>query len=354
MKFSTAALTFSLLAIVNSSVITYGTEFGDNYEHKHDKYDCEIDTFNWKFALVVKEWKYHKDEKFCKDTDLDLVYEGEDGQLYHGCDGTYPYSKCKHCTNVFAGGDDNKWKDDKWDDKCKDKKCHDKWDDKCKDKCDDKHKDDHCKDKKCDDKWDNKCHDKCKDDDKCHDKCKDKKCDDKQKHDHCKDDNKCHDKCKDKKCDDKCKDGDDKCHDDCKDDDKCDKHHCKYPYCEIHNTDCDLLITLCNGVLKDKKDATGEIAANHQFQFDKPPQKDALHKEGFSIVNTEGTYYLALNHKIEFWHCKVDDKGLYKIYDKSIGPQCSKIELIVLKSDEKVTFSNDDCDDDCKKKQKHD
>ena len=101
MKFSTAALTFSLLAIVNSSVITYDTEFGDNYEHKHDKYDCEIDTFNWKFALVVKEWKYHKDEKFCKDTDLDLVYEGEDGQLYHGCDGTYPYSKCKHCTNVL-------------------------------------------------------------------------------------------------------------------------------------------------------------------------------------------------------------------------------------------------------------
>ena len=75
------------------------------------------------------------------------------------------------------------------------------------------------------------------------------------------------------KCDDKCKDGDDKCHDDCKDDDKCDKHHCKYPYCEIHNTDCDLLITLCNGVLKDKRDATGEIAANHQFQFDKPPQR---------------------------------------------------------------------------------
>ena len=51
-------------------------------------------------------------------------------------------------------------------------------------------------------------------------------------------------------------------HDDCKDDDKCDK-----PYCEIHNTDCDLLITLCNGVLKDKKDATGEIAANHQFHL---------------------------------------------------------------------------------------
>lgn len=126
MKFSTAALTFSFFAIVNSSVVTYSTEFGGNEEHKHDKYDCEIDTFDWKFALVVKEWKHHKDEKFCKDTDLDLVYEGDDGQLYHGCDGTYPYSKCKHCTNVFGGGDDdnkwdNKWKDDKGDDKWKDK-----------------------------------------------------------------------------------------------------------------------------------------------------------------------------------------------------------------------------------------
>ncbi|CAX40082.1 covalently-linked cell wall protein, putative [Candida dubliniensis CD36] len=359
MKFSTAALTFSFFAIVNSSVVTYSTEFGGNEEHKHDKYDCEIDTFDWKFALVVKEWKHHKDEKFCKDTDLDLVYEGDDGQLYHGCDGTYPYSKCKHCTNVFGGGDDdnkwdNKWKDDKGDDKWKDKKCDDKWDDKhkddhCKDdngkdgKCKD---DDKCKDKKCDDKWDGNCKDdhgkddKCKDDGKWDDKCKDK-CDDKHKDDNC----------KDEKCDDKCKD-DEKCHDHWKGDDKCDKHHCKYPYCEIHNTDCDLLITLCNGVLKDKRDATGEIAVNHQFQFDKPPQNDALHKKGFSIVHTEGTYYLALNHQIEFWHCKVDDKGLYKIYDKSIGDQCSKIELIVLKSDEKAT--NDDCDDDCKKKEKYD
>ena len=61
---------------------------------------------------------------------------------------------------------------------------------------------------------------------------------------------------------------------------------------------------------------------------------------------------MALDHKIDFWHCKVDDKGLYKIYDKSIGEQCSKIKLIVLKSDEKATFTDDsdDCDDDCKNK----
>ncbi|EEQ45385.1 conserved hypothetical protein [Candida albicans WO-1] len=270
MKFSTAALTLSLFAIVNSSVTTYGAGFGgdDDDNSKHHKYDCEIDTYEWKFALAVKEWKHCQDKKFCQDTNLDLVYEGDDGQLYHGCDGTYPYSKCKHCTNVFTGGDD--------------------------------------------------------DDDNCDDDCKKKK----------------------KKVY-FAKRGDDD------DDDKCDDK-CEYPYCEIHNTDCDLLITLCGGVLTDDKHATGEIVANHQFQFDKPPQKDALHKKGFSIVHTEGTYYLALDHKIDFWHCKVDDKGLYKIYDKSIGEQCSKIKLIVLKSDEKATFTDDsdDCDDDCKKKQK--
>ena len=69
--------------------------------------------------MAVKEWKHCQDKKFCQDTDLDLVYEGDDGQLYHGCDGTYPYSKCKHCTNVFTGGDDD---DDNCDDDCKKKR----------------------------------------------------------------------------------------------------------------------------------------------------------------------------------------------------------------------------------------
>ena len=121
MKFSTAALTLSLFAIVNSSVTTYGAGFGgdDDDNSKHHKYDCEIDTYEWKFALAVKEWKHCQDKKFCQDTDLDLVYEGDDGQLYHGCDGTYPYSKCKHCTNVFTGGDDD---DDNCDDDCKKKR----------------------------------------------------------------------------------------------------------------------------------------------------------------------------------------------------------------------------------------
>ena len=130
----------------------------------------------------------------------------------------------------------------------------------------------------------------------------------------------------------RCGGGDD---DDCEDDERC-----NYPYCELYDDNCDLVITLRDGVLHDERHATGEIVANHQFQFDKPPQKDALHKKGFSIVYTEGNYYLALDHKIKFWHCKVDDNGLYKIYDKSIGEQCSEIELIILKSDKKLNSNS--------------
>ena len=78
----------------------------------------------------------------------------------------------------------------------------------------------------------------------------------------------------------RCGGGDD---DDCEDDERC-----NYPYCELYDDNCDLVITLRDGVLHDERHATGEIVANHQFQFDKPPQKDALHKKGFSIVYTEG------------------------------------------------------------------
>ena len=48
---------------------------------------------------------------------------------------------------------------------------------------------------------------------------------------------------------------------------------CNYPFCELYEDNCDLLLTLCDGVLHDDRHATGEIVANHQFQFDKPPQK---------------------------------------------------------------------------------
>ena len=272
MRFSIATLSLAALTVVSASYVTRGEGVS-----RGEKYECDFDTFEWKFGLAVKELK-HRGKNWGKDVDLDIVYESDDGQLYHGCKDTYDASKCKNCYETFEFSDDD---DDEGSD------------------CDD----DDCKKKK-----------------KAHRYTK------------------------------RCGGGDD---DDCEDDERC-----NYPYCELYDDNCGLVITLRDGVLHDERHATGEIVANHQFQFDKPPQKDALHKKGFSIVYTEGNYYLALDHKIKFWHCKVDDNGLYKIYDKSIGEQCSEIELIILKSDKKAEFEfsdneGSDCDDDCKRKKKH-
>lgn len=116
---------------------------------------------------------------------------------------------------------------------------------------------------------------------------------------------------------------------------------CDEPYCKICKDDCIWLFSLCDGILTDKNYATGEIVANHQLQFDKLSQIDAFHTCGFSITYQYGNYLLALNHKTLFWHCKVDDYGLYKIYDKKIGAQCSPVQLIVLQAKQ------------CKKKYDH-
>ncbi|RCK54553.1 Cell wall mannoprotein PIR1 [Candida viswanathii] len=105
---------------------------------------------------------------------------------------------------------------------------------------------------------------------------------------------------------------------------------CDEPYCKICKDDCIWLFNLCDGVLTDKNYATGEIVANHQLQFDKLSQIDAFRTCGFSITYQYGNYLLALDHKTVFWHCKVDDYGLYKIYDKKIGAQCAPVQLIVL------------------------
>lgn len=89
--------------------------------------------------------------------------------------------------------------------------------------------------------------------------------------------------------------------------------------------------TLKNTVLHDEKGATGEIVANHQFQFDKPPQKDALYDKGFTIVEKDDYYVLALKGKTKFWNSAVDDKGAFKIYEEKINENSKPIELIILK-----------------------
>ncbi|EMG49782.1 hypothetical protein G210_5387 [Candida maltosa Xu316] len=91
--------------------------------------------------------------------------------------------------------------------------------------------------------------------------------------------------------------------------------------------------TLKNGVIYDANYVIGEIAANHQFEFDNPPQPDALFTGGFSIVDGkkhDGKKVLALNGNTEFYGTAVDENGVFKIYDAAITDKSKVIYLVVL------------------------
>ena len=89
MRFSIATLSLAALTVVSASYVTRGEGVS-----RGEKYECDFDTFEWKFGLAVKELK-HRGKNWGKDVDLDIVYESDDGQLYHGCKDTYDASKCK-------------------------------------------------------------------------------------------------------------------------------------------------------------------------------------------------------------------------------------------------------------------
>jgi len=88
-----------------------------------------------------------------------------------------------------------------------------------------------------------------------------------------------------------------------------------------------LTITLANGVLTDDQGRTGYIAANNQFQFDKPAQTGAIYTSGFSVCSN-GT--LAIGSSAIFYQCL--SGNFYNLYDKSTGDQCSPIYINVLKA----------------------
>ncbi|KAL1578977.1 hypothetical protein V4U94_002945 [Candida albicans] len=138
-------------------------------------------------------------------------------------------------------------------------------------------------------------------------------------------------------------DDNDECDEDCDDEDK-KKGHKQYKrgeveepcetsdcdFCTIEKSFCQDQFTLCEGVLKDQRSAIGSIVANHQFQFDNPIQKDALHTCGWSIVEKDCVKLLALDGCTDFWECPVDDCDTYKLYDSSIDDKCKEIEIIVI------------------------
>ena len=138
-------------------------------------------------------------------------------------------------------------------------------------------------------------------------------------------------------------DDNDECDEDCDDEDK-KKGHKQYKrgeveepcetsdcdFCTIEKSFCQDQFTLCEGVFKDQRSAIGSIVANHQFQFDNPIQKDALHTCGWSIVEKDCVKLLALDGCTDFWECPVDDCDTYKLYDSSIDDKCKEIEIIVI------------------------
>lgn len=96
---------------------------------------------------------------------------------------------------------------------------------------------------------------------------------------------------------------------------------------ELQKRNCDedstLVLTLNDGVLKDRQGRTGSIVANRQFQFDGPPQAGAIYTGGFSTCNNGS---IALGSSTVFYQCLSGD--FYNLYDKDWAEQCEPVELI--------------------------
>jgi hypothetical protein len=90
-------------------------------------------------------------------------------------------------------------------------------------------------------------------------------------------------------------------------------------------TNSSLEISLNNGILTDSVGRTGYIAANYQFQFDKPPQAGAIYTAGFSLC-ANGS--LALGGSNVFWQCL--SGSFYNLYDRDWAAQCSPITIETL------------------------
>lgn len=97
----------------------------------------------------------------------------------------------------------------------------------------------------------------------------------------------------------------------------------------IQKRDCGgpntLVLNLHDGVLKDKKDRTGAIVANYQFQFDGPPQAGSIYTAGFSTCNNGS---LALGSSTVFYQCL--SGSFYNLYDRHWAPQCNPVEIVAM------------------------
>ncbi|CAK4032580.1 hypothetical protein MYCFIDRAFT_86151 [Lecanosticta acicola] len=83
-----------------------------------------------------------------------------------------------------------------------------------------------------------------------------------------------------------------------------------------------LQITLNNGVLKDQSGRTGEVVANHQFQFDQILQPNAIYTSGWAVCSNGS---LVLGNQAVFYQCL--SGNFYNLYDQSQGGQCGPIYI---------------------------
>ncbi|KAF2842273.1 hypothetical protein M501DRAFT_905951, partial [Patellaria atrata CBS 101060] len=85
-----------------------------------------------------------------------------------------------------------------------------------------------------------------------------------------------------------------------------------------------LELTLSDGVLMDSEDRTGYIASNFQFQFDSPPQANALVTEGFSVC-ANGT--LALDGSAMWYQCPSGE--INNLYNREWAEHCYPVFIMV-------------------------
>jgi hypothetical protein len=84
-------------------------------------------------------------------------------------------------------------------------------------------------------------------------------------------------------------------------------------------------MTLKDGVTYDSKLRTGYIASNYQFQFDSPPQDNALVTSGFALCADN---VLALGTSQTFYRCL--SGTFYNLYNTNWAPQCEEVSIIAL------------------------
>jgi hypothetical protein len=91
---------------------------------------------------------------------------------------------------------------------------------------------------------------------------------------------------------------------------------------ERRQLDGTLMVSLKGGVMKDQAGRTGEIVANHQFQFDNPLQANALATGGFGICSNG-----SLTHAGSAIWYQCLSGTFYNLYDQSLGAHCNQVYL---------------------------